>query len=231
MTAVQEPRNDIPALRRSALLTVPVLLVLLPLFALALGWWKGAPDWAAVGLGAAGWLVALVLRGPVAAAVAKQPKERAALIVASASGPCEELVRLALVAFVLGGAEEALWAGFGWGAVEILYTVVNTLVIRSLLGRTDPQAMEVRAALEAQGTLRTDGPLWAFLERIGATLLHIAFTLLLVWQPWIVLATVPLHSAVNLGIVRLSRVSLPLAEILFVAFGTALFALGAFLAF
>ncbi|MEO3784058.1 hypothetical protein ABGB12_12050 [Actinocorallia sp. B10E7] len=219
----------IRTLQRSALLTVPVLLVLLPLFALALGWWKGAPDWTAIGLGAAGWLVALMLRGPVAAAVAKQPGERAALIVASASGPCEELVRLALVVLLLSGAEEALWAGFGWGAVEIVYTVVNALVIRSLLGRNDPQAVEARALLEAQGTLRADGPVWAFLERIGATLLHIGFTLLLVWQPWIVLATVPLHSAVNLGIVRLTRVSLPLAEGLFVALSTTVFALGAFL--
>jgi hypothetical protein len=223
--------HNTEALRRSGLLTVPALLVLLPLFALGLGWWKGAPDWAAVGLGAAGWLAALLLRGPVAAAVSKQPKERAALIVASASGPCEELVRLALVVLVLSGSTEALWAGFGWGAVEILYTAVNALVVRSLLGRTDPQAQEARAMLEAQGTLRTDGPLWAFLERIGATFLHLAFTLLLVWQPWTVLATVPLHSAVNLGFVRLARASLPLAELLFVAFGTALFALSAFLVF
>jgi hypothetical protein len=223
--------SDLAALRRASLWSVPAVLVLLPLFALAFTWWKGAPDWAAVGLGAAGWLVALLLRGPVAAAVARRPREQAALLVASASGPCEELVRVGLVVLLLAGPERALWAGFGWAAVEIVYTAVNALVVLSLLGRTDQQALEARALLEAQGTLRADGPLWAAVERVGASLLHVGLTLLLFWNPWLVLAAVPLHTGVNLGALRLMRVSLPLAEGVLLALGALVFAAGTALAF
>ncbi|MFF5212494.1 hypothetical protein [Streptosporangium sp. NPDC000396] len=57
-------------------------------------------------------------------------------------------------------------------------------------------------------------------------LLRIGLTLLLAWQPWLVLAAVPLHSAVNLLAVRLMRISLPLTEALVAVVGVAAFALG-----
>lgn len=214
------------ALRRSALWTAPALGVLLVVLGVLLALWQGAPDWAALGLGAAGWLVALLLRGPVAAAVAKLPKEKAGIIVGAASGPCEEIIRLLLVVFLISGFPATLWAGFGWAAIEIVYTIVNTLVIRSLLGRDDEQAREARRILEAQGTLRTDGVVWAVAERISATLMHIGFTLLVAWQPWLTVATVPVHSATNLLAVRLAPRSLPLTEAFLAVAGAAVFALG-----
>jgi hypothetical protein len=213
-------------LRRATLWTVLGLVIVPIALAIALSIWQSPPVWGAVGLGTAGWLVAFLLRGPVAAAVAKLPRERGATILAASSGPCEEIVRLLLVLFLVSGFPSALWAGFGWAAIEIVYALVNTLVVHSLLGKTDEKSLEVRRMLEAQGSLRTDGPLWAAAERVSASLLHIGFTLLLAWQPWLALATVPLHSGANLLTVRLMRRSLPLAETVLAVVGVAAFAFG-----
>lgn len=221
-----ESPESTEALRRSALWTVPALLVLTVVLGAVLAGWQGAPDWAALGLGAAGWLVALLLRGPVAAVAARLPEERAAVLLAAASGPCEEIVRVLLVVFLVSGFPGALWAGFGWAAIEIGYTIVNALVIRSLLGRDDAQAREVRRVLQAQGMLRADGVIWSVVERIAATLLHIGFTLLVAWRPWLVVATVPVHSAANLLAARLAPRSLPLTEAFLVIAGAAVGALG-----
>ncbi|MFJ2030102.1 hypothetical protein [Streptosporangium sp. NPDC087985] len=214
------------SLHRSTLWTLPALAAVAVLLAAALTLWAGAPRWDAVALGAGGWLAALVLRGPIAAVVAKLPRERATTIIGAASGPCEEIVRLLLVLLLVSGFPEVLWAGYGWAAIEIVYTMVSALFIRSLLGKTDEKSLEARRLLEAQGMLRPDGPLWAVLERISVSLLHIGFTLLLAWQPWLLLATVPLHSAVNLLVVRLARVSLPKAEALIAVVSAAVFAFG-----
>ncbi|GAA2848011.1 hypothetical protein GCM10010517_05180 [Streptosporangium fragile] len=213
-------------LRRAVLWTVPAVAAVAVLFAAALALWLAAPRWGAIALGAGGWLAALVLRGPIIAAVAKLPRERAATVIGAASGPCEEIVRLLLVLLLVSGFPETLWAGYGWAAIEIVYTMVNALAIRSLLGRTDEKSLEARRMLEAQGVLRADGPLWAAVERTGAGMLHIGLTLLLAWQPWLVLVTIPLHSAANLLAVRLMRTSLALTEVLVAAVGAAAFALG-----
>ncbi|WP_214105362.1 hypothetical protein [Acrocarpospora catenulata] len=213
-------------LRGAALWTVPGLVAVAVLLGGVLALWQAAPDWRAVGLGAAGWMVALVLRAPVAALVAKLPKERASLVVAAASGPCEETVRLLLVLFLVSGFSSVLWAGFGWAAIEIVFTVVQALGIRGLLGKTDEKSLEARRMLEAQGLLRLDTPYWAALERLSASLLHIGFTLLLAWQPWLVLAAMPVHTAVNLTALRLMRVSLPLTEAMVAAVGIVAFGLG-----
>lgn len=212
--------------RRSTAWTPPVLVLVLAGLAAVLAYWQAAPRWGAIGLGAAGWLIALMLRGPVAAAVARLPKERAATIVGAASGPCEEVVRLLLVLFAVTGFPSVLWAGFGWAAIEIVYAMISAVLVRGLLGKSDEKSLEARRILAAQGLLRTDGPLWAAIERVSASLLHIGFTLLLAWQPWLVLATIPAHSAVNLLAVRLVRYSLPLTEAALAVAGTTAFVLG-----
>jgi hypothetical protein len=60
-----------------------------------------------------------------------------------------------------------------------------------------------------------------------ASLLHIGFTLLLGWNPWLVLVTMPTHSATNLAAVRLIKQrSVILLETIVVLVGAAGFALG-----
>ncbi|MFD0660929.1 hypothetical protein [Thermocatellispora tengchongensis] len=61
-------------LRRAALWTLPAVALVGVLLAVALASWVAAPRWDAVAMGAGGWLLALVLRGPIAAAVAKLPR-------------------------------------------------------------------------------------------------------------------------------------------------------------
>src|SRR5690606_39670555 len=62
----------------------------------------------ALGAGAAGWLLALVLRGPVGliAMRSTEDQERAQTVVAASSGPLEELVRLGAVTVVGRRSEE-----------------------------------------------------------------------------------------------------------------------------
>jgi len=59
------------------------------------------------------------------------------------------------------------------------------------------------------------------------SLLHIGFTLLLGWNPWLVLVTMPAHIATNLGAVRLMKQrSVILMETIVVVVGALAFALG-----
>ncbi|MFD0660930.1 hypothetical protein [Thermocatellispora tengchongensis] len=135
-------------------------------------------------------------------------------------------MRLLLVVTLVSGFPEVVWAGYGWAAIEIGYTMVNAVLIRSLLGKTDERSLAALAMLESAGVLRTDGPAWAAVERTGASLLHIGFTLLLAWNPWLVLVAAPVHTAVNLLAVRLAPVSLALTEALVTAAGIGAFVIG-----
>ena len=164
-------------------------------------------------LGAAGWVVALALRMPAALAASRMPgwKKTPTLMttfMSAISGPAEEGVRLLMVLFLVKGFGSLLWAGFGWGTVEVVYTLVNAVVIRRLLVDPSEKAAEARRALASMGFLqyvRTLVPVLGAVERGAVTLLHTAFTLLLGWNPWLVFVTMPVHSAVNLSAMRLVR--------------------------
>jgi hypothetical protein len=197
-------------------LTIPLYLAVPVAYWLAFAYAGTPMQWAAFGLGAAGWIIALMLRGPVAALVRKLPKERAATLVGAASGPLEEGVRC-LVLVATGTAYPwAVSLGQGWAAIEVLFTVVNGIVLVTMLQRTDEKAMQVRAALEAQGH-RDQNPLMGVVERIFASAFHIGSTLLIAKYLWLVIVMMPVHTALNLIAVRLARKSAILAET-FVAF-------------
>ncbi|MEU5696095.1 hypothetical protein [Actinosynnema sp. NPDC020468] len=209
-----------------AVLVVPVVLG--PLL-----WWRfGSPSWSAVGLGAAGWIVAFTLRGPLGLALSRTTttRQRVSTVLAAASGPLEELVRLALVLLFLTDPPTALWAGAGWATVEVVFTTVNGLVLSSVLGRDDEQARKVRDLLGEQGIAQDVGFGWGVLERVSATALHIGFTLTLFANPWWVVLTAPLHSALNLGALTLVRRSVALTEAVIATAGALVFVAGLLLA-
>lgn len=215
-------------LQRSALL-MPLASVLAAAAILAA---VGAPPLVPLLLGAAGWIVALMLRQPVALLASQRlDRDKAARVVGWVSGPAEELVRLALVLLVLRTVPEAVWAGFGWATIEVVFAIVNALVIARLLTKDDDKSREARELLAAQVMLRPHSPAWALVERISATALHIAFTLLLFVQPWLVLVTLPLHSVTNMLMVRLAARRLALAELAFAAVSVLVLAVALVLAF
>jgi hypothetical protein len=184
----------------------------------------------AAALGAAGWLLALALRAPAGVLVSRLPKQDAPRFMALISGPAEESVRLLLVLFAVSGFDSVLWAGFGWAAVEVLYVLVTGLAVRQLLLDPSSKAAEARRLLLSMGWLQyvqSLVPLLGAVERVGVSLLHIGFTLLLGWNPLLVLVTMPAHSATNLGAVRLmKRGSVLLMETIVVVVGAAAFAFG-----
>ncbi|SDR90907.1 hypothetical protein [Agrococcus carbonis] len=214
MTTTSAEHGPAATMRRNALAALPVPMLLGALL-LALA---GAPPLIALVLGAAGWLLALVLRQPIALLVSRRTTpERTATIVGWCSGPAEELVRLALVLLAIRSTEDALWAGFGWATVEVLLVVVNGIALASLITKTDAKSLEARALLEAQGMLGAQQVVWGVLERVSATAVHIGFTLLLFAQPWLVLVTLPLHSVINMSISRLAKRHLAATELVFAA--------------
>jgi hypothetical protein len=123
-----------------------------------------------------------------------------------------------------------LWAGFGWATVEVVYVLVTAAVVRRLLLDPSAKAAEARRLLVSIGWLpyvQSLVPVLGAVERAGVSLLHIGFTLLLGWNPWLVLATMPAHSATNLGAARLMKQrSVILLEAIVVVVGAAAFALG-----
>lgn len=203
------------------LLAAPVIVGVILLAAV------GAPVALPLLLGAAGWMLALVLRQPVALlASRKWDQDRAAFVVGAFSGPAEELVRVAMVVLAIHSFQDAAWAGFGWGAIEVLLVAVNTLVIASVLTKDDPKSREARELLEAQGMLTPPRPFWALVERLSAFALHLGFTFLLFAQPWLVLATIPAHTLTNLLAVRFAKRNLVATELALTVVGILVLVLG-----
>jgi len=180
----------------------------------ALAAWLGTPQALPAALGAAGWMIALGLRQPIALIASRvTTKERVMTVVGWASGPAEEAVRLLLVVFVLRTGSAAAWAGAGWMAVEVAMITVNGLMIASLLTKDDPKSLEARDFLRQQGMTQSYGPWWGVIERFSAAGLHIGFTLLIFAQPWLALATIVLHSCTNMLVVRYAKRSIAITEL------------------
>lgn len=176
-------------------------------------------EWKAFALGALGWLIALFLRGPVSLLAKKLPKSKAQGIMVASSGLMEESVRLILVAIFSGAFTWALSFGQGWAAVEVLFVIINVIVIGTLIKRTDDKAMQAKEILLAQGTLLNASPLWGVLERIWASAIHIGCTLIVVQQPWAVLLLIPFHSGINWIAVKLAATSVWKSSVFIAIFG------------
>ncbi|GIP24281.1 MULTISPECIES: hypothetical protein [Paenibacillus] len=219
-------QNDTLELQVKKTLPLLPVYVLVPVLFWVVFHYSGTPlVWAAFGLGALGWIIALMLRGPVSAVAMRLPKEKAQQIVVGSSGPLEEGVRLGLLLLTGSGFSWALSIGQGWAAVEVLYTMVQVVAIASLAKRTDEKALQAKAMLEAQGTVNAS-PVWGIVERISASAFHIGCTLLAAANPWLVFVLIPLHSAVNLTAVRLAKKSLAMMELVIAIVGLAALVIG-----
>jgi hypothetical protein len=220
------PERVAASIRANAVALLPAPVLVGAVLVLLLG----LPALVPVALGAAGWMLALVLRQPVALVASRTTTpQRTATIVGWCSGPAEEIVRLALVLVALRAVGDAAWAGFGWATIEVLMVVVNTLVVASLMTKDDPGSVEARELLAAQGMTTPQHPAWGFLERLSATALHLGFTLMLFVQPWLVLVTLPLHSVVNMLTVRFARTHLAGTELGLAAVGVVVLGAGVLL--
>jgi len=157
-------------------------------------------SWGAFGLGALGWFIALILRGPVAAITSKlMTPDSAKLTVILSSGPLEESVRLILLALTSLTLSNAVSIGQGWAAIEVLYAVINTFAIITIVNRKDEKAAQALHAMEQQGMRADTNPIIGVIERITASAYHIGATLLIACHPWLVIVMIPLHSILNIG--------------------------------
>lgn len=155
----------------------------------------------------------------------KMPKEKATTIIVGSSGVFEECVRIAVLLLTSMTYSWSLSIGQGWAAIEILFVIVNLIVMASLAKRTDEKAVQAKEMLQMQGNLNAN-PMWGVIERIFASAFHIGCTLLVAKYPWAVVLLIPLHSFVNLAAVKLSKKSLVKTEILLAVIGSITLAVG-----
>jgi hypothetical protein len=224
----QEPEED---LTRQLLLVTPLYLLVPVLFAVLALIWEIKLEIGWILLGAAGWLIALILRVPVSIVAQRlvKNKENIQKVVILSSGPAEELIRLAVVLITAANLDIAYAIGLGWGGVEVLYALVNGFMIASLLKRTDEEALQAKETMEKMGLLQAGTkPLFGVAERLAVTALHIGFTLLLAFQPLLVLVTIPVHSLINYGFITMLRRRVPVTVIMLILIilGLAAFRLG-----
>lgn len=181
--------------------------------------------WGWFGAGALGWVLALVLRLPVVlglrrlgAGVDVMRRWTPAL-----AGPTEELVRLGIVLVASRDFATAYAIGAGWAAIEAVYGIQVGFVRLALLRRDDPKALEARQELARLGLDRDIAPAWGVVERLFAGAAHIGFTLLVDSWPLLVIALIPIHAAVNMGVMALLPRGIARTEALVALSGTALY--------
>ncbi|GCE14991.1 YhfC family intramembrane metalloprotease [Tengunoibacter tsumagoiensis] len=218
-----------PTYKRNVFLTcVGIVVVIVALF-LAFILTGTALNWLAVGAGALGWIIALSLRLPIVLLTKQLAHKNTTIprVILLASGPCEEVVRL-LALLLLGRMFPiALSIGLGWAAIEAWCAIVQSILTVALLSRDDEKARQAKTALAetGQGNIQPNAPL-GMLERLSASFLHISFTLMLAWLPWLVLLTIPTHSGINAMIVALTRKNVVLGEIILFIISALIFVAG-----
>ena len=176
-------------------------------------------------LGALGWCAAFAVRLPLIPLLARLGRAEWGTLL---SGPAEEIARLAVVLAAVRSVEDAYAVGLGWGLVEIPYHVFETLLLHRLdtRGPADPVAREPTARLGADRLIAYPWSAWRALERYAATAIHVGLTLLVFWNPALVVATVPGHSLINVAFLRLAKRSVALAEIMALGVGSVLLLVG-----
>jgi hypothetical protein len=218
-------------MRRALFLSIPLYLAVPIGYALAVVGLGHELQAGALLAGAAGWLVALVLRAPIGLIGVRitGSTERAQRWVVASSGPLEESVRLAVLLLVGRDLGTALWIGIGWAGIEVIYAVVNGFAIEALSRRTDPEAEQARALLPP-AALSGAAPWWGVVERVWATAVHLGFTLILAAVPALVVVTAAVHSAINVAFLWLVRHrGLLLTTLAGIAVGSAILVFGLWL--
>lgn len=192
--------------------SIPVYLVVPVLYWLV---FRGAGfpmGWAAFGIGALGWWVAYLLRLPIILLLKKPSMAEMQNRIVYFSGPLEEGIRLTALLLTGRSMHWALSLGQGWAAIEVAFAIVNVIALTSLRYRTDEKAIQAKEMLKTTG-IRLDGsPLWGAVERVFASGFHIGITLLVAWNPWMVIVMVPVHSAFNSTSMYLIKKSVVLME-------------------
>ncbi|CAE7509881.1 unnamed protein product [Symbiodinium pilosum] len=216
--------EEIEEFSRKVRCCLPFVLISIAPFLAAYYWMNDARvDWVILLWGAGGWWAALVFRVPfilgTKALLTDSPSQQAELqlVTVLLSGPAEESIRVAML-FVSGWAASftATFAlGLGWTALELAFTVVQSITAIQLLRAAkagDPKAVEAFHLLAAQ-TGREDPlslhPAWGILERCSAHALHISMSLFGAISPWMVLGTLTVHSAINWSTVACLRMHGP----------------------
>lgn len=120
-------------------------------------------------------------------------KEKTTTIIIASSGPLEEIVRLLLLALTSAAFSWSVSVGQGWAAIEVLFAIINQVVLIIMVQRTDEKAMQAREFLESSGTLNMS-PIWGVVERIFASAFHIGSTILIASNFWFVIIMIPIHS-------------------------------------
>ncbi len=198
-----------------SMLTSLALLASVPVPFLALAWSTGlAIDIGMVALGAAGWLATLLARVPLIFLLARPGLAERSIWL---SGPVEEATRLALLLAFVDEAGQAYSLGLGWGLAEVPYTLMETLLLHRLGARTvsglapaSPSSMEASMATLAAEPWSP----WRTLERYSAMAIHVGLSLLLFWQPALVVLTALGHSLTNYVFLRAAALSIRWAEAL-----------------
>lgn len=73
-------------------------------------------------------------------------------------------------------------------------------------------------------------PFWGNVERFSANAFHISLTLFLVYSPWFILWTIPLHSATNyIMLKKIKQLGYPKAEAIFLMISVFLFFVSLFI--
>jgi len=176
-------------------------------------------DWLAFGLGALGWIMALMMRGPLATLVKNVSPEKAAIIMGLSSGPFEEGIRVGLLLLTGLAFQWALSVGQGWAAAEVLFVVINGIAQVKLLQSDHKKAAEAREVLEKQGFINVH-PFLGVIERVSASFFHIGATLLVAKMPVMVFVLLFAHSLLNIVAVVLSRKYMILTQIWLLMVGT-----------
>lgn len=219
--------TSLPSFRQFILATpfyllIPVGFGLLPLI------WGKELLWKLVGLGIVAWIVALILRGPVALIANKKASstEVGQRWVVLSSGPIEELIRLCTLTLVSKDFISAYSIGLGWGGIEVAYAVLSGYLITTLIHKNDEEAIQLREYLQELGMLTESAPFLGIIERFSATAFHIGFTLLLAkWSLFIFPGSI-IHSSFNLGTFMMLRYNPIGVQIIIAVIGIAFFLLG-----
>jgi hypothetical protein len=172
----------------------------------------------AAAAGGVGWIVALGARVPVKWIVQRWNPAYTNIALIAASGPLEESARLIVLLMLGTESSTAVSSGIGWSAAEIVFFLCTGYAsIR--LARSNPEDPGSRFFIAAAAASK-GGVMLAVMERIGVTMAHVGFALLIAAHPAFALLTSVLHSALNLCVVVLIQRSPLLTELIVLASGS-----------